>query len=87
MTIVPVYNQVILPDSKIYFQRENLMTLSNEEPKIKEEVIFLVLRENRENEHLSLNDFYPIGVIGTIEETNNNYVLIKTHDRVKIKYS
>lgn len=85
MTIVPVYNQVILPDSKIYFQRENLMTLSNEEPEIKEEVIFLVLKENKENEHLSLDDFYPIGVIGMIEEMNNNYVLIKTHDRVNLK--
>lgn len=67
MTIIPFYNLIILPRVTYYFQEEYFKELAKKDAQVGEEVLFLMLRENRQRAEIVPDDFYPIGVLGTIE--------------------
>ncbi len=86
MIIVPTYNQIILPNSNIYFLSENFTNISKQSPELHENIIFLVLKENDKDDSFETDDYYPIGVEGTIEEIDNNgYIRVRTGDRINLK--
>ncbi len=85
MTVVPVYNSIIAPDATLYMQTEQFKKASRREPKIGERVFFLMARVNKEREDMKEDDFYPIGVSGTIQEVNSaGYLVIDTAGRSKV---
>ncbi len=85
MIAVPYYNIVIVPDIYLYFQNNYFQKMTHKEPKTGEKVVFLMLKEDKEPEAMTENDFYPIGITGTIEEIDSEgNVKILTGKRVNI---
>ncbi|HIX60012.1 MAG TPA: endopeptidase La [Candidatus Blautia gallistercoris] len=85
MILLPVYNLLVLPDVTFYFQNGYIDKLTQEKPEKDQKVLFLLLREEKDRENLALEDFYPIGVTGTITGTDEDgNVSIETEARVEI---
>lgn len=85
MTVVPVYNVLAVPDANIYFQTETYKKMSGRAPFENEKVILIVCRDKKERKDLTDNDFYPIGITGTITEVHNEgYIVIRTGGRVNL---
>ena len=74
MIVRPMFNLVLLPDVNYYFKNDFLKDWSLFPIEEKEEILFLVLRENKPRAELQPDDFYPVGVsakIETVEEDGN----------------
>lgn len=85
MILLPVYNLLVLPDVTFYFQNGYIDKLTQEKPEKDQKVLFLLLREEKDRENLAPEDFYPIGVTGTITGTDEDgNVSIETEARVEI---
>ncbi len=83
--IVPVYNMVVVPDANIYMQTEQYKKTTGKDPSTGERVVFLVEKTNKARSELTEDDFYRIGVSGTITEVSpNGYLVVKTAGRVNI---
>lgn len=85
MIVRPMFNLVLLPDINYYFKNDFLKDWSLFPIEEKEEILFLVLRENKPRAELQPDDFYPIGVsakIETVEEDGN--LRIHTLERVNV---
>ena len=83
MTVVPVYNVVVVPDSNIFFAIDAYKKMTGRAPFEGEKVILMMLRANDSREDLEKDSFYPIGVSGVITEVNaGGYLVIRTHGRV-----
>ncbi len=85
MTIVPVYNRIIVPHSNIYLPNEAYKQMTGQEPAENEKVYFLISRESESWQDMNDESFYPIGVSGVVAEVNpNGYCVVKTADRVNL---
>ena len=85
MITLPVYNILMLPEVNYYFQKDYLKKLTQENLEPNEKVLFLVLREDKNKDELTPEDFYPIGVTGTITETDSDGgISIRAEERVQI---
>ncbi|MDO5134250.1 MAG: AAA family ATPase, partial [Eubacteriales bacterium] len=83
MTVVPVYNVVVVPDSNIFFGIDAYKQMTGRAPFEGEKVILMMLRADDSREDLRKESFYPIGVSGVITEVNaGGYLVIRTHGRV-----
>lgn len=83
MTVVPVYNVIVVPDSNIFFAIDAYKKMTGRAPFEGEKVILMMLRANDSREDLEKDSFYPIGVSGVITEVNTGgYLVIRTHGRV-----
>ena len=83
MTVVPVYNAVVVPDSNIFFAIDAYKKMTGRAPFEVEKVILMMLRADDSREDLEKDSFYPIGVSGVITEVNaGGYLVIRTHGRV-----
>ena len=83
MTVVPVYNAIVVPDSNIFFAIDAYKKMTGRAPFEGEKVILMMLRANDSREDLEKDSFYPIGVSGVITEVNaGGYLVIRTHGRV-----
>ena len=84
MTVVPVYNVIVVPDSNIFFAIDAYKKMTGRAPFEGEKVILMMLHENDSREDLEKDSFYPIGVSGVITEVNaGGYLVIRTHGRVQ----
>ena len=72
MISIPFHNIVIVPGATFYFQGEFFREVSGAEPQTGEEVTFLMLREDKQRDEMTAEDFYPIGAIGVIDEINRD---------------
>lgn len=85
MILLPIYNTLILPNTRVYFQTEDFKEVTNHEPTQGSRVLFLMEKEKTAPEDLDENSFYPIGVRGEITEVNDQgYVAIQTNNRVRL---
>lgn len=85
MTIIPIYNLIVMPNSRMFFQIDNFKVLSGSDPRVDEKVVFLIMKESQGWQELTEDSFYPIGVSGKISEVNaNGYVTVETADRVNL---
>ncbi|MBO6134134.1 MAG: endopeptidase La [Lachnospiraceae bacterium] len=83
MTIIPVYNMLLVPKANLYFQTEHFKNLSKKDPMYRDKVVLLPLKENVSREDFTDESFYPIGLTGVIEEVSGDgYVIIETVERV-----
>ncbi len=84
MVIIPVYNQVILPDSNIFFPLNRIRTSNGSTPGANERVMFLFQKkqESRFNE----DSFYPIGVVGYVSDNSvQGMIIVHTVQRVNVE--
>ncbi len=86
MTAVPFYNIVMVPGISLYFQNNYYQKITRKEPAAGEAVVFLMLKEDKQPEDMTEEDFYPIGITGRIESIDDEgNVKIKTGPRVNIE--
>lgn len=72
MTIIPFYNLIVLPRVTYYFQEDYYKELAKKDAVVGEQVLFLMLQENRQRAEIEAEDFYPIGVLGEIETVDDD---------------
>lgn len=85
MITIPVYDMIILPDIVYYFKSDVFQELHIEDAKKDDEVLFLILKEDKERVEITADDFYPIGVRGKfLSSDNNGTISVRTTDRVNI---
>ena len=84
MIIIPVYNQVILPDSNIFLPLDRMRSASSSSPSANEKVMFLF--QKRQEQRFTEDSFYPIGVVGFVAQTAiQNMVVVHTVQRVNVE--
>lgn len=85
MIAIPFYNLIVVPGVHFYFNQEYYHNLTNEEPIVGENVVFLLTRDDQDRQHLTEESFYPIGVTGEIDQIDDDgNVSIVTHECVDL---
>ena len=85
MTVIPVYDKLIAPDSDVYFRRDQFRYLAGNIG-VDEKVILLISREEQTKAERTEDSFYPIGLSGTVVEiSNDGYAVVRTGGRVNIE--
>ena len=85
MTVIPVYNKLISPDSDIYFRRDQFRYLAGNVG-IDEKVILLLSKEDQSKADRTEESFYPIGLSGVVSEiSNDGYAVVRAGGRVNIE--
>lgn len=72
MMTVPVYGLLMAPEVHYYFQKDYLERLTAEKPEKEEEVLFLIMREDKKPEEMEPEDFYPVGLLGVVTEVEED---------------
>ncbi len=85
MTVIPVFDKLIAPDSDVYFRRDQFRQLAGSAG-IDEKVILLISKEDQPKIGRTEESFYPIGLAGTVSEiSNDGYVVVRAGGRVNIE--
>ncbi len=85
MVVLPIYNVLIVPGTNIYFQIDQFRTMARRAATLGDRVVLLPIRSDKKREDLVDEDFYPIGVTGSVSDLSiEGYVGIQTADRVNI---
>ena len=85
MTVIPVFDKLIAPDSDVYFRRDQFRALAGN-VSVDEKVILLVSRKDESRTDRTEESFYPIGLAGTVSEiSNDGYAVVHTSGRVNIE--
>lgn len=83
MFVIPVYDQLILPEANIYLPTAQLNT-GGMKLSVGEKVFFLIAKTSSPVYHE--DSFYPIGVSGIVQEENNSgFLIIRTGQRINIE--
>ena len=86
MILIPTYNTVVLPGSKIYFRKEYLQEAGVEKISVGEKVTFRYLKEPKDKD-ITMEDIYPIAVAGQVlsidDEGGAN---LEAFNRINIEY-
>ena len=85
MTLVPIYNRIIIPNGKVYIISDRYRMVTGQLPQVGERVILLLSREEDSWKELTEEGFYPVGVGGTVTDVSKNgYCIVETSDRVSL---
>ena len=86
MTVLPVYNILLVPHSTLYLRTKLYREMAGRAPEEGERVTLLVARDPGERSELTSDSFYPIGLSGVIREVSiNGYLVIDTGSRMDIE--
>ena len=84
MITISYYNMLSLPDVSCYFQLEYLNSKSDKPVAAGDKVLFLMLKRDEKEGHISTEDVYPIATRGVVESVENEWALIRTTSRVDL---
>ena len=83
MITVPFYSLVIVPGVTYYFQKEYFDEISTKTAEVGEEIVFLMLKEDKKLSEVSAEDFYPVGAIGYVDDIDESgNVAVKVTERI-----
>ena len=86
MAVVPVYNILAVPGANIPLSLERFEKMIGRVPVSGERVTLIFIKEEKSREELVSDDFYPIGVSGTVTEVGDQGVLVfRCNTRVDLK--
>lgn len=86
MIAIPFFNLIVIPGVHFYFHKDYYRELAGEDPVIGEQVMFLLLKEEQDRQHLTAESFYSIGVTGEIDQIDGEgNVSIQTYSRVDLR--
>ena len=87
MIVVPTYNMILSADATLFYPQEQLRrSAGGNGITVNEKVILIVAKENKSLSDLQPDDFYPIGVAGSVSELNQQgYAVLKTQYRVNLE--
>lgn len=87
MTIFPVYNMMLLPDTNLTVRTDLYRTSTGKEPVAGERVVFLPMKEQTERKDFQDGTFYPVSVYGTIREVAYaGWIVIHVWGRIRIDH-
>ena len=86
MTVLPLYNVMLIPETNLYLQTQAFTAMTGKEPENQERLIIVAEKSPKKREEITEDDLYPIGVSGIITEINsdNGYIVIRTKKRADI---
>ena len=85
MIVRPVHNILLLPDVSYYFKKDFFNGWSTEPIKKDDDVLFMLLKDDKNGNELTAGDFYPIGISARVEGIDDSEnVQIRTLERVDI---
>ena len=86
MTVLPLYNVMLIPETNLYLQTQAFTAMTGKDPENQERLIIVAEKSPKKREEITEDDLYPIGVSGIITEINsdNNYIVIRTKKRADI---
>ena len=85
MIIRPIHDILLLPDVSYYFRKEFFKDWTGEALEAGTEILFALLKDDKDAAELTEEDFYPIGLIARIEGQNEDEnVQVRTLERVDI---
>lgn len=85
MITIPIYDMILLPGVTFYFKKDIYDKWKLDEPKKGDKVLFLLLKEQKETEQLTQEDFYSIGLAAEVMNVDSEgLVQLKVRDRVNV---
>lgn len=85
MTVLPIYNMVVVPDATIYMKTDNYRALTRKEPVQDARVVLIVAKEPFNRDEITKDTFYRIGITGVITDINpDGFITIRLQNRVNI---
>ena len=86
MILIPTYNTVVLPGSKIYFRKDYLQEAGVDRIAVGEKVTFLYLKESKDRD-ITMEDVYPIAVAGQVLSVDDEGgANLEAFNRINIEY-
>jgi ATP-dependent Lon protease len=90
MTIIPYYGLVMVPGIVYSFQDSYWTEIAGanaQSSKVGDHVLFLMRKSDTAKEQLTVDDFYPVGMCGTIcEVRSDGTISVHTDERVCLEY-
>ena len=85
MIIRPIYNILLLPDVSYYFKKDFFSGFGGESIETGSDILFIFLKNDREDNDYTPDDFYPIGLAARAEGFGEeDAVSVRTLHRVDI---
>ena len=85
MTIVPVHNIMLVPNTTLYLRNDVYTAMSGRVPIDGEKIALIVSKEPLSRHELKSDSFYPIGLSATITEVNQaGYLVMQSEYRVNL---
>jgi len=85
MSVLPIYNTIVLPDATVYFKADYYRSLTGKEPVKDGKVVLLAAKEPLSMDQVTPDSFYRIGITGTITELNQQgFIAIRLRNRVDV---
>lgn len=85
MIIRPIYNILLLPDVSYYFKKDFFSGFGGESIETGSDILFIFLKNDREDDNYTPDDFYPIGLAARAEGFGEeDAVSVRTLHRVDI---
>ena len=84
MITITYYNMLSLPNVSCYFQLEYLNGKSDKPVSAGDKVLFLMLKRDEKEGHISAEDIYPIATRGVVERVEDEWALVRTTSRVDL---
>ncbi|MDO4298479.1 MAG: endopeptidase La [Lachnospiraceae bacterium] len=85
MITIPVYDIILLPGVSFYFKKDAYEKWNLGEMEEGEDVLFLLLREQKDFSEMTSEDFYPVGFAARVEGVDGEGVVqMKVQNRVSI---
>ncbi len=85
MITIPVYNMIILPNISLTFKKDFFDETSSMNMREGDKILFLFQKKEKSRRSLTEDDFYPIGLNGTVESVDDDGdITIRTGDRMDI---
>ena len=72
MMILPVSGLLMTPEVHYYFQKDYIERLTKEKAQQDEDVLFLIMKDDKKPEEMTAEDFYPVGLMGTVTEVESD---------------
>ena len=85
MSVMPIYNMIALPGTKLWLQTNVYKELTGRAPVSGERVTLLMQKEAQSRRALTAESFQPIGVVGSISEVAGDFATIAVQNRVNIE--
>ncbi len=86
MIAIPFYNIIVAPGETFYFQEDYFKEIAGREVSVGEDLVFLMMKEDKPRDTVEPEDFYPIGLYGIVDSiSDEGNVGIKAKNRVNIE--
>ena len=85
MITIPVYELLLLPEVTFFFKKDMFPEGRIKEQNIGEEILFVLQKKEMAPEEISMENIFPVGVMGTIESIDEEgSVKVTTKGRVQV---